>query len=909
MNMPRFVRIFLSSPGDVSEERKIASGIIERLPNRPSFREKVMFRVVAWDKPGGDTAMRGTMTPQEAINEGLPKPSECDLVLVILWSRMGTPLRYEGKEYLSGTYWELMNAIEGGRSELLIYHRTDDVQISLSDVNAAEKQEQYRRVQDFFNSAVFYEAETHEIVRGVNLYKTLDDFREKFETHFEEVIVRLLEKQNADAEPEPVSATQAAETPNNRIIIGKFWDKTRSPFPGLRPFTTDDASIFYGRGRETDELTQRVAQHRFVAVVGASGSGKSSLINAGLIPRLSTGITTDEKSNSQEWRLVIFTPGEIRGDAEIKGNPFGALYDALLKTFPALTPNPLEVWRIRQNFLDAMIQSPSALLTIGAEALKNLPEWSQVVLFIDQFEELFTLSDERYIQPFILMLEAIASSQQVRAVITMRSDFYPRCVGIPELARLLENSSFPLSPPSRSALRQMIEKPAEYAGLSFDEDLVDQILDDTGNQPGMLALLAYALDELYQKVAERNDQRITFDDYRAIKGVQGAIGHRAETAFEKLRTQQIDQALNRFFPNLVEINDDGTASRRRRIPYSQLVNSQVDIAALNGLIEARLLVADYTEGDNPSGSVVELAHDALLTHWVQLVEWLARNRDFQAWHHRLEGYRKRGIGLRGKVLGEAANWLKLRSDDLTEEDRKFIRLGLWRERTERLIVVGVILLIFLLLSYPLIREEVLRLQARGAEAPVHLSELGLSVEPYEVTNGRYRLCVEAGRCSPPVFVFDSTLKNYYDDQQHEDSPVTGVDNIQAADFCSWIGRSLPKLEQFETMLYGTNHERKFPWGVNPPDADRANLLYNDEDFDQVYSNGTPEPVGGRIQGGYQGIFDLVGNVSEWTASLDNSSSYVMGASYLVTPSGLATGMRLETLTSARAPDIGFRCIE
>ncbi|MEO1647099.1 MAG: SIR2 family protein, partial [Chloroflexota bacterium] len=121
-----YLRVFLSSPGDVNDERKLALDVIEQLPYRPTFRDKVAFRVVAWDKPGAGTPMRATLTPQEAINENLPMPSTCDIVVVLFWSRMGTPFDYEGVSYLSGTHFELMDALNSTRPDTLIYRRTAD---------------------------------------------------------------------------------------------------------------------------------------------------------------------------------------------------------------------------------------------------------------------------------------------------------------------------------------------------------------------------------------------------------------------------------------------------------------------------------------------------------------------------------------------------------------------------------------------------------------------------------------------------------------------------------------------------------------------------------------------------------------------------------------------------------------
>ncbi len=209
------IRVFLSSPADVKEERQIALEVIEHLPNRPAFREKVAFRVIAWDKPGAGISMRATLTPQEAINQGLPKPSECDIVVVLFWSRMGTPfIHTDGKEYLSGTYWEMLDALHSKRAETIIYRRTDEKRFKSDDKDGIEQSE---RVKAFFRSELFYK-DGH-IVRGINNYETPDDFRQQFETHFEDLVLRLLEKQSNNAQPKrlleaamPACSTLGADT-------------------------------------------------------------------------------------------------------------------------------------------------------------------------------------------------------------------------------------------------------------------------------------------------------------------------------------------------------------------------------------------------------------------------------------------------------------------------------------------------------------------------------------------------------------------------------------------------------------------------------------------------------------------------------------------------------------------------
>lgn len=389
-----YFRVFVSSPGDVNDERKAVLEVLERLPNRAAFREKVGFRVVAWDKLGADTPMLATMSPQAAIDAGLPKPSECDIVVCIFWSRMGTPFVMKGVEYQSGTHYELLDALSSARPTTMIFRRTEK---KLFETQDAEGQSQYKRVQDFFESELFFVPATHHPQRGVNHYAAPADFREKFETYLEEVVVRLLNHASAQASP----GTDAAPLPPDVVTIEpKRWQG--SPFPGLRSFTKEDALIFFGRERETDALVKRVAEQRFVAVVGASGSGKSSLVGAGLLPRLAANAISSESTGSKDWCVIQFTPGGV-GD-----NPFMALAVELKACLPGSVPRTLA------DQLETNPASPEALVS---EALAKQPAWAELYMVIDQFEELFTLTKAERTAPFARLLSALARLPRVRMVL------------------------------------------------------------------------------------------------------------------------------------------------------------------------------------------------------------------------------------------------------------------------------------------------------------------------------------------------------------------------------------------------------------------------------------------------------------------------------------------------------------
>lgn len=613
------IRIFISSPGDVNDERKIALDVVEQFPYRPVFREKVAFRVVAWDKPGADTAMRATLTPQEAINQGLPKPSECDIVIVMLWSRMGTPFKdMDGKEYLSGTHWELLDALNSEQTETLIYRRTEE---KLFRADEKGNINQYERVQEFFQSDLFYR-EDGSILRGVNQYETPEDYRRAFNTHLEELVVKFLgDIENNIITPAESLKPSKVDGQNVVEIQSEAWNPEQSPFPGLRSFGEKDAGIFFGRGRETDALVKQVADNPFVAVVGASGSGKSSLVGAGLMPRLRQRTI----QGSHTWDIVSFTPGN---------HIFKSLADTLMSTIPSLAPqSDLTFADELDTFASSLAKGTDRLRHTLNRILKDAPNWKKIVLFIDQFEELFTLTSQELRDPFIAMMADVLAHRQVQVVVTLRADFYHRAMAYPQLAEYLNAGTFNLVAPRRDALRDMIEYPAQRAGLKIEADLVEAILNDTGDEPGNLALMAYLLDELYHDCKIKGE--LSLEAYHSLGGVAGAIGERAETVFNKINGDEAEKthAVQLIFSELVDVDDEGNKTRRR-FEYSPDNESELVSTIVEELIDARLLTS--------SQNLLDVAHEALLREWTRLANWIQQEQD--------------NLRLRRRILTDAKNW-------------------------------------------------------------------------------------------------------------------------------------------------------------------------------------------------------------------------------------------------------------
>jgi hypothetical protein len=592
----KIIKIFLASPGDVKDERSIAIDVLSNFPYDPFLRNKISIEVVAWDKLGGPP-MEANLKPQEAIIKGLPLPKDCDIFIAIFWSRIGTPLEINNVQYLSGTHYEYCNAKESntknGSPRLLVYRREESLFLNPDDPCFNEKLDQYNKLKIFFEE--FNDSQTGEIIGGYNSYSDLNMFEKNFEIHVKTIIKEFLENKSLIDEDVRNSNVDLEYSAN----FNNIWNK--SPFPGLRAFTPEDEPIYFGRSREVNLLVQKVREENFITVVGASGSGKSSLIGAGLIPRI---LNTTTKGS---WIPIMFTPDNIGIN-----NPFGSLAAAFIREFPKLNLKKLKI----------NINASPKLLEILFEEITNFLDVIEpnLLLIIDQFEELFTTINPIHLIPFVEMLSEAVKIKRIKIVITIRGDFYYRCVEIPQLAILLEKGTFPLSVPGVGDIYDMIVRPSAKANLEFEEGLPQRIINDTGTDPGALALMAYTLDELYLKC--KSNGILSHEKYESIGCVSGAIGNRAEEVFNSLNNSQ-KCALNKVFRELVEVDDRGIATRKRE-KLSNVALDEFSKKLINELTNARLLI--QTKG-NDNLPVLEVAHEALLTSWSRLAEWIEITQD------------------------------------------------------------------------------------------------------------------------------------------------------------------------------------------------------------------------------------------------------------------------------------------
>ena len=357
------------------------------------------------------------------------------------------------------------------------------------------------------------------------------------------------------------------------------------PFRGLAPFDAAHAEYFFGRERLVAELVARLVGSTLLAVVGPSGSGKSSAVRAGLLPALADGVVP----GSESWRRAVMRPGE---------HPLAELSRALARAVPEAGREDSAPWI--------------------ADALDRLEAGERLVLLIDQFEEAFVACrDQAERAAFFDALAEGAGEPDERLVIVLaiRGDFYASCAEHAELSTLVSANQVLVGPMRRDELRRAIKLPARRAGLRVEPRLVSALVGDVAGEPGGLPLLSAALLELWQR---RDGRTLRHRDYERSGGVEGAVARLAEDAYQRLSAGERRRAQPMLL-RLAGAEEGAEAFVRRRVPLDELeLERHPDAArALAVLTEARLLTVD--EG------AIEVAHEALLSR-VAAAARLARGR-------------------------------------------------------------------------------------------------------------------------------------------------------------------------------------------------------------------------------------------------------------------------------------------
>lgn len=408
------------------------------------------------------------------------------------------------------------------------------------------------------------------------------------------------------------------------------WDdsvEVVNPYKGLRAFQEADAADFFGREALIDQLLGRCVQDdpyvRFLAVVGPSGSGKSSVVRAGLVPQIRGGALP----NSDSWFVVDMVPGT---------QPLRQLEAALLSV--ALKPPSRLAEMLRADVGGLLWAVDRVLADVDGD----------LVLIIDQFEEVFTMVDDEAERNHFLELlrtAVTAPDSRVRVMITLRADFTDRPLEYVNFGELMRTRTEFVLPLSAEEIERAITGPANRVGLQIDTDLIAAIIADVSEEPGALPLLQYALTEVFER---REGRRLTLAGYQASGGVLGALARRAEEVFVELPEHQ--QTITRQILLRMVTLGEGTEDTRRRARRSELAEVVNDPQQLQQVLDAfgkyRLLTFDVEPGTREP--MIEVAHEALIREWQRLRQWLDTGRA--------------DVRLQRVLAGEAAEWNKFSRD-------------------------------------------------------------------------------------------------------------------------------------------------------------------------------------------------------------------------------------------------------
>ena len=495
------------------------------------------------------------------------------------------------------------------------------------------------------------------------------ELRPDLPDEIDDVIARATAKDANTRFSDPLQVATAFRTAlEGSAAVSEPPRETRNPYKGLRAFLEADALDFFGRETVTDRLVRRLEEDeegaRFLAVVGPSGSGKSSVVRAGLVPALRRGALP----GSEHWYVIDLLPGS---------QPFRELESALLGV--AVEPPP--------SLLDELRSDVRGLVRAADRVLPD-PD-AELLIVLDQLEEVFTLVDRDERARLLESLEAAAfdPDSRVRVVTTLRADFFDAPLSVHAFGRLLADRTEAIPAMSPEEIERAIVAPADRAGLAVEPRLVAAMVADVVDRPGALPLLQYALTELAER---RTDGMLTLEGYRRVGGVSGALARRAEQLHEGLNEQARD-ACRQLFLRLVTLGE-GSEDTRRRIRRSELV-PLADARVMDGVIETfgrhRLLSFDRDPGTREP--TVEIAHEALLWAWSRLNGWIGEAREDLRTRNSLaasaagweSANRDESFLLRGARLEQLATWAETTSVALSATDEEYLDASTEHRDAER----------------------------------------------------------------------------------------------------------------------------------------------------------------------------------------------------------------------------------
>ena len=390
-----------------------------------------------------------------------------------------------------------------------------------------------------------------------------------------------------------------------------------NPFPGLRPFLPEESDLFFGREAESEEVLKKLLKNRFITVIGASGSGKSSLIYCGVLPRVKK-----LGDNNSSWRIITFRPGN---------DPIGNLTEAFVRNFSGEDKGNVD----KQTVSTLLNSGPDGISKVVNTLLENKKD--KVLILVDQFEELFRyeaagtdVKHEQSATEFVRLIEEAASQTEtdVYTIITMRSDFIGECAHFQVFTQLINNSNYLVPHMNKENYRAAIEGPVKYAGATIDPKLVETLLNDIGDQTDQLPVLQHALMRTWAHWQELDepDKPITYSDYDSVGTMSDAMSRHANEAFEEL-SQRGKELCEKIFKTITEKGADNKGIRhpssvRAIKSIVQCTSEELFEVIEKFRITERSFLTPRENVPLTDDSVIDLSHESLMRLWDRLKAWV-----------------------------------------------------------------------------------------------------------------------------------------------------------------------------------------------------------------------------------------------------------------------------------------------
>ncbi|WP_375476914.1 CHAT domain-containing protein [uncultured Nostoc sp.] len=726
------VEVALSSPNAERRERP--------------YREKIRILIILGDRTGINIHQDKQYLQSFCGNDA-------EIILI------DNPSREELNHYLQDNLgWDILffsghSQTQGMQGRIYL---NDSNSLTMAELRDALQVAIKRRLQiAFFNSCdglgIAYELEQLNIPQVIVMREPVpDEVAQKFLKYFLQQFtsgkslyisvknarleLKKLESEFPCASWLPVIVQNQTETPPTWQSLGII---SFCPYQGLEKFTEEKAKYFFGRDRATSGLVAAVNNRPLVAVIGASGSGKSSLVFAGLIPQL-------RRDTVNNWLIIAFRPGK---------NPFESLAVALVSALNL----PEDERRLVELELDVNLKGDRSTLqnfiTDLTDGDRLGEQVTRVLLIADQFEEIYTLCTESESRKTFLdsLLQAVKNAPFFTLVLTLRADFLSRALDDYEpFGRALQEYQLePVVRMSRQELESAITRPATQLGFEFEQGLSNTIINDIQDGDGRLPLLEFTLTQLWK---QQHSGRLTHQAYKNIGGVEKALANYADVVYAELSESEREKA-QRVFIQLVQPGE-GTEDTRKLATSEEVGGDNWDL--VTHLADKRLVVTNRNESTNEE--TVEVVHEALIRHWGRLRGWMQENRKFRIWQQGLmvalqqwvDSNRDDGALLRGATLAVAEDWLQQRRGEVSKAQRRFIEKGValrererkQRERLRRSIIGGLaggLILVLFLTGFGWWQWQEAQIRAINAQ----FNNNSLSMEALLASNSDIEALIEA----------------------------------------------------------------------------------------------------------------------------------------------------------------------